>query len=290
MERRQTYPLLSLAVIGALAVAGCAAGPNADIARARHSLMAAAQDPQVATYAPEKLQDAQQTLNEAEHVWQNETDRAEAAHLSYVAEQQARIAVATAQKHAAEAEAQRLAEERDQVRVTAREREATAAQLRAQEATTRAQEATARAQEATARAHALEQELAALNAKNTDRGLVMTLDSALFDYNSATLKPGAMNKLYPLVTFLREHPERNVLIEGYTDSTGSEAYNMELSQRRAQAVQDFLLRNGVPPAQLSARGYGENFPVASNDTEAGRLQNRRVDIIVSHGSERVAGR
>ncbi|HXG17764.1 MAG TPA: OmpA family protein [Methylomirabilota bacterium] len=118
----------------------------------------------------------------------------------------------------------------------------------------------------------------------------MTLESTFFDYNSSALKPGAMNKLSPLITFLREHPERNVTIEGYTDSLGSESYNLDLSQRRAETVRDFLIKNGVSPAQVTARGYGENFPVASNNTEAGRQQNRRVEIIVSHGSERVVGR
>jgi outer membrane protein OmpA-like peptidoglycan-associated protein len=235
-----------------------------------------ASDSKAATYAPEKLREAQQTLNQAERVWENESDRTEVSHLAYVAEQQARIAEATAQRGTAEAEARLLAEERDRVQLSARTRAAEAAQQRAQEAATQAQQ--------------LEKELAELNARNTERGLVMTLESTFFDYNSSALKPGAMNKLSPLITFLREHPERNVTIEGYTDSLGSESYNLDLSQRRAETVRDFLIKNGVSPAQVTARGYGENFPVASNNTEAGRQQNRRVEIIVSHGSERVVGR
>ncbi len=181
--------------------------------------MRQASDSKAATYAPEKLREAQQTLNQAERVWENESDRTEVSHLAYVAEQQARIAEATAQRGTAEAEARLLAEERDRVQLSARTRAAEAAQQRAQEAATQAQQ--------------LEKELAELNARNTERGLVMTLESTFFDYNSSALKPGAMNKLSPLITFLREHPERNVTIEGYTDSLGSESYNLDLSQRRA---------------------------------------------------------
>lgn len=290
MQQQQFSSLYILAAISALVAAGCAVGPNADLQRARASLAQAQTDPQVVSYAPAQLQEAQQTLNRAEYVWREDGDRAEAAHMSYLVEQQAGIAVAKAKQAEAEAEARRLADERDRVRLSARTREAELAHLRAQEATTQAQQATTRAQEATLRAQELERELAELNARNTDRGMVMTLDTTLFETNSAALKPGAMNKLYPLVTFLRDHPERNISVEGYTDSMGSEAYNQDLSQRRAEAVRDFLVHNGVSSAQIIARGYGESYPVASNDTEAGRLQNRRVEVIVSHGAEHVAGR
>lgn len=83
------------------------------------------------------------------------------------------------------------------------------------------------------------------------------------------------------MAFFREHPQRTVLIEGYTDSRGSDAYNLGLSERRAEAVQDFLLENGISPDRVRARGYGKAYPVASNATEAGRLQNRRVEVVIS---------
>jgi outer membrane protein OmpA-like peptidoglycan-associated protein len=83
------------------------------------------------------------------------------------------------------------------------------------------------------------------------------------------------------VTFLQKYPERRVLIEGHTDSVGSDAYNLDLSQRRADAVRDFLLQNGVNAAQISTRGYGKASPVASNATAEGRQQNRRVELIIS---------
>jgi outer membrane protein OmpA-like peptidoglycan-associated protein len=285
MERKQTHRLFSFATLGAIAIsltlAGCAVGPNADIQRARTSLLLAQQDSQVVTYAPAQLREAEQTLDRAERLWNDTGNRIEVAHLSYIAEQQANIAVAKAQESVAEAEARRLADEREQVRLSMRAREAEFANERAREATIRAQEATARAQEATTRAQLIERELTGLHARDTERGLVMTLpEDTWFEYNRAELRPGATHDLYPLVTYLREHPDRTLLIEGYTDNLGSESYNLDLSRFRAGAVQDFLVHNGITSNRIIAYGYGEAHPVASNDTAVGRQQNRRVEIIL----------
>ena len=174
----------------------------------------------------------------------------------------------------AEAQIQQTTEERDRVLLDARTREAQRAQQEAARATQQAQAATTQAQQ-------LQQELAALQAKQTDRGLVLTLGDVLFETGRADLRPGALRNLYPLVTFLQKYPERRVLIEGHTDNVGSESYNLDLSQRRADAVRDFLSQNGVNTAQIATRGYGKASPVASNDTAAGRQQNRRVELIIS---------
>jgi outer membrane protein OmpA-like peptidoglycan-associated protein len=129
------------------------------------------------------------------------------------------------------------------------------------------------------RAASLEKELADLKGKQTDRGLVITLGDVLFDTGKSTLKPGAYATVDRLATALKGNPERKVAIEGHTDSVGSEEYNMELSQRRAQAVQSALLERGVGSNQVSAYGKGKTFPVASNDNAAGRQQNRRVELV-----------
>ena len=134
-------------------------------------------------------------------------------------------------------------------------------------------------------AAAIEQKLAELNAKETERGLELTLRDVLFETDRADLKPQALEDLYPMVTFLRENPERHILIEGHTDSVGSESYNLDLSQQRATAVRNFLVHNGISPERITARGYGKTYPVASNDTEAGRQQNRRVEMVVLHEGE-----
>jgi outer membrane protein OmpA-like peptidoglycan-associated protein len=227
--------------------------------------------------APTYLSDAQNTLAHAEREWASDNDSAEASHLAYVAEQKTAIAVAVAQQRVAEAELRQLHAQRDDILLNARAREAELARERAVAAALRAED--------------LAQELAALKARDTERGLVMTLqENVLFDYDRADLKPGAMHNLDPLITFLKNHPTRTITIEGYTDSTGSEAYNFDLSQRRAAAVRDFLVMNGISPDRIMARGYGESYPVATDDTAAGRLQNRRVEIVISHPGQRVAER
>ncbi len=139
-----------------------------------------------------------------------------------------------------------------------------------------------------ARLAELERELAELKTQETEDGLVLTLGDVLFAPNRAELTTAAMRKLYPLATILKEQPKRSIRIEGYTDSRGTEFYNLDLSQRRADAVRDFLIGNGISPNRIIARGYGEADPVASNDTAAGRRENRRVEVIVPREGKRVA--
>jgi OmpA-OmpF porin, OOP family len=145
-------------------------------------------------------------------------------------------------------------------------------------------------EEIAAQAQRLEQELAKRKAEETERGLVLTLGDVLFESNMSDLKTEALHDLYVLVTFLKEHPDRNILIEGYTDNVGAEGYNLELSQRRAAAVRHFLVHNGIDPERVTARGYGQAYPVASNTTKVGRQDNRRVEVVILRGDERVAER
>jgi outer membrane protein OmpA-like peptidoglycan-associated protein len=249
--------------------------------------MQAQRDPQVTAEAPVALQEAEQTLGRAERTWKADHNAEEAQHLAQLTEQRIEIARAVAQRRMAEADIQQLGRERERVLQEARAREARLAQEaaeRAQQEAERAQREAARAQQdvrtATTRATQLEQELAALKAKETERGLVLTLGDVLFEFNRADLKPGTMQKLYPLVTFLQENPTRNVVIEGHTDNIGSDAYNQDLSERRAEAVRSFLIQNGIRAERVTAQGRGKSYPVASNDTEAGRQQNRRVEIVI----------
>ena len=131
-----------------------------------------------------------------------------------------------------------------------------------------------------ARRAELERELAELKARETAHGLVLTLGDVLFAPNQSEPTTAAMRKLSPLVTILKGQPQRKIRIEGYADSRGPESYNLDLSQRRAGAVRDFLIDNGISPRRITARGYGEAVSVASNTTIAGRRENRRVEVIV----------
>lgn len=138
------------------------------------------------------------------------------------------------------------------------------------------------------RADTLEMELADLKMQRTERGLVLTLGDVLFDTGGATLKPGAYAALDRLATVLKERPDRKVLIEGHTDNVGSDQNNMGLSERRAQSVLASLSQRGVARNQITAVGKGENFPVASNDSAQGRQTNRRVELIFTDGTARIA--
>ena len=265
----------SLLMVGGLLGGGCTAGsPPVALEQARTAYAQAEQTPAVVTNAPVPLQEANQALQRAERVWTNDHDTEEVQHLASLAIQRVEIAKAAAEKKVAETQIQQATEERDRILLNARTRETQRAQHEAVQATQQAQAATNQVQQ-------LQQELAALKAQQTDRGLVLTLGDVLFETGKAELRPGALRNLYPLVTFLQKYPERRVLIEGHTDSVGSEASNLDLSQRRADAVRDFLLQNGVRAAQITTHGYGKASPVASNDTVAGRQQNRRVELIIS---------
>lgn len=266
-----------------LTVAGCAAKKNMALEQARMAYLQAQQNPAITTNAAVVLHEAEAALRRAEQTWENTKDEKEVTHLAYLAEKRVDVAQSAAEQKTAEAEAQRLNDEREKVVIEARTREAERA---GQAAQARAREA----QEATARAKRLEQELAELKAKQTERGLVLTLGDVLFEYDKADLKAGALRNLYQLVTFLRENPNRNLLIEGHTDSIGSDSYNLDLSQRRSEAVQTFLLQNGISAERIIARGYGEAYPIASNNTEAGRQQNRRVEVVILNEGERAADR
>lgn len=166
-----------------------------------------------------------------------------------------------------EAEAKALEAEQAKKETEAKQREAEMARLQAEEAVAKSQQ--------------LESELKELKAKQTERGIILTLGDILFATGKDILMPGAIDTMDKLVAFLKKYPNRNVLIEGHTDSVGGETYNLGLSQRRANAVRAALISKGISENRISAKGYGESRPVASNSTSGGRQQNRRVEIVIS---------
>lgn len=176
------------------------------------------------------------------------------------------------------------AQAREEIEKGTAQRQAVLIDAREREAQRRSQEA----RSAENRAEGLEQELADLKAKKTDRGIVVTLGDVLFDTGQATLKPGAYSTLDRLATALKGDPDRKVVIEGHTDSVGSDEYNQALSERRAAAVQAALFERGAASTQIAAVGKGESTPVASNSDSGGRQQNRRVELIFQEGSRTAA--
>jgi outer membrane protein OmpA-like peptidoglycan-associated protein len=287
MKKQIRHPLqwffLSLLIVLSAMSGGCGARPDPiALEQARTAYHQAAEDLAVLQYAPGALRDAEQVLNRAEQAWQSDQNTAEVAHLSYLTEQRVAIARARADNKGAEADWQRLTQEREQVLREARIQEADQARREAEQARREAEEVRARHEEATKQIAMLQEQLGTLQAKATSRGTVLTLGNVLFAPGKATLRAEALHNVYPLVTFMREDPRRTAIIEGYTDNVGSDKSNLDLSQQRAEAVRDFLIKNGIDAERIEARGYGEAAPVASNDTEAGRQQNRRVEIVFTN--------
>jgi outer membrane protein OmpA-like peptidoglycan-associated protein len=157
------------------------------------------------------------------------------------------------------------------------------ADAKAREADVKAREAEqARMQMAAAQAQTamLTKELTELKATQTDRGVVLTVGSALFATGKADVAAGIQRSADKLVAFLQNNPKRSVLIEGFTDNTGSDANNVKLSQERADAIKGLLVAKGISPDRITAKGYGSQYPRVANDTPAGRQQNRRVEVVV----------
>ncbi|MGH7664190.1 MAG: OmpA family protein [Gemmatimonadaceae bacterium] len=118
------------------------------------------------------------------------------------------------------------------------------------------------------------------NIRETTRGLVINLSDILFDVDKATLKAGAEQNIARIAAILNQYPDYQISVEGHTDATGSDSYNQSLSERRAAAVRASLVSGGVDPSRITSKGLGEAQPIATNDTPAGRQQNRRVEVIV----------
>ena len=126
-----------------------------------------------------------------------------------------------------------------------------------------------------------------MQASQTPRGIVLTLDDVLFDTGKAQLKTGAERSIEQIAAFLKENPDRRVQVEGFTDSQGADDYNLELSQSRADSVAMAIIQRGVDAQRVRALGYGEGYPVASNANAGSRQLNRRVEIIVSNDKSEI---
>jgi outer membrane protein OmpA-like peptidoglycan-associated protein len=260
----------------ALALGACASMPqsNATLDMATTAVQAAEADPNVAKYAPLDLEKAKQDLAIAQDAALHHKD-AEIDQPAYLATQNARLAQAHAAAKADDARVAAGQAERDQIMLAARTREAQNAKAVAEVAVAERNQAT----EETARVQA---ELDALKATPTPRGMVVTVGDVLFDTGRSELKPGAARKLDQLAQFLVEHPDRRVQIDGFTDSVGTDSYNEELSQQRADAVRAALLARGVEASRIGTEGYGKSYPVANNNDSGGRQLNRRVEVVIGN--------
>src|SRR5258706_2978352 len=282
------------AVTGALllALAGCASiEPTSALEKARADVNAAATNPDVVSRAPLELRAAEEALDRANTVWRKRESTAEVNHQAYLAQARAAAAIDLARARRATDEMQRAQTESDRVRLAARTREAEAAQAQAALQTLAARDARAQAEAANREASAanreaslavqqasidrsrpaqaeaeamyakqrlalIETRIVEIEGKHTERGILVTLGDVLFEFNKADLLATAQPRLDKLAEFLRQFPEKKLLIEGYTDAIGSDRYHLELSQRPAEAGQGALVRRGIEPAPLIVEGYG----------------------------------
>lgn len=295
MKKILSVPVTLLAV--AILSACSTATQNPNLTAAHSSYDNARANPKVVELAPLELKEAADSLYKADYALSKGADVVTVNHLSYMAYQQVGIAQETTKRKSAELTVANAAANRDHVQLAARTAEANAANKKvaslqetanSQEAELAAADAFAAEDQATINQQAMQLEL--LNAKQTKRGMVVTLGDVLFGSNQSELKSGGSRNVKKLADFLKEYPKRRVMIEGYTDSTGSSAHNQALSERRANAVRSALIDAGVNTDQISTRGYGAQFPVAENDTASSRQLNRRVEIIFSDDNGNIAPR
>ena len=281
---------LSILAAAGIALAGCATTPPAHqgLEQARAAVAAAQSDPHVTRFAPAELDLAARTLNDAERLWRDGEGGEFVSHRAYIAEQRARVAQQTAMARAADAE---LADARTARRqqLEARAREAEAARDRAEALARESQERLlaielarkaekserlASTEELAAGVRRLEAQVPELRAREGQSGWVLTVaGETFFDQGEATLRPDGRRALDELAQILREHPERNVLIEGFTDEGGGDDLNRRLSTRRANAVRNALVLAGIDAQRILARGMGNAFPVAD--------ARNRVEIVIA---------
>jgi outer membrane protein OmpA-like peptidoglycan-associated protein len=296
--RRNDNPMHSMKLntilgLAALVGAGCAGAPPASLADARSAYQRASTGP-AAELAPAQLHAAEVFLKTAEQTYADEGNSPNMGDRAYVAMRKAELAEA----HAAIIQANlqvKKAQDRGEMAeqsahaATAAELSNARAELQSQRGlvATRGVELQAERERREQAEQAQQQALAALsrveNVKQEPRGTVITLSgSVIFQSGKAELLPAARNKLSEVATALAQGDAASkIVVEGHTDSVGSETMNQTLSMRRAEAVRDALVSSGVGSERVTVQGYGASRPVADNESPAGRANNRRVEIVVA---------
>lgn len=302
-------PKTSTLLLSSLLLGACASTPPtppAALLEARQVVLSAETDPLVRTHAPLELKTAADSLSRANALLAKGEVGPELDSAAYVANAQARRAVAVAlaksneaavigseaerERARADQRTQELARARNQTGIA--QRHAAAAEQVTELAVAAAVTAQAETAQAQAKLQAQQAELAALQAQKTERGMLVTLGDVLFELNRAEVKPAAQQSLRKLAEFLQQHPNRQVLIEGHTDNSGGSALNEALSLRRADAVKAALLTagSGLAATGIATVGHGEGFPVADNASASNRALNRRVEIYISENEQPVRPR
>lgn len=279
-------PSLALPLTLACALAGCGATlPPKELVDARTEFQRASTG-SASQIVPADVHVAHESLDAAERSFADNGDTPDTRDRAYVALRKSQLAEAIAETKLAEQARDQT--QRDAQQATVAELTNTRKQLSQEQqhvAMTEAQlaqERQARIDAEKRAKEALENLAKMASIKEESRGMVITLSGAvLFPSGQSVLLPAAMSSLDNVVTALKSTPDRNIMVEGHTDSVGQRSYNMDLSQKRAQSVRDYLVGHGLPTEIVKAQGLGPDRPIADNSTADGRANNRRVEIIVS---------
>ncbi|WP_442108003.1 OmpA family protein [Pseudomonas sp. NUPR-001] len=252
------YLLVATSMTGLL-LSGCGTTPeHAGLLEAREQFSALQSKPESSRLAGLETKAAFAALSQADLASLKDRKAPQVEQLAYLAKQKIAIAEQTIDLRVAEAGLQGIEAQRTLARLDVR----------------------------TAQLKALQQ----LKATQTERGAVVTFGDVLFDTGRAELKANSLRNLDQLTEYLLANPERKVRVEGFTDATGGDLFNQQLSERRAASVANALRRNGIAPERVKVAGYGKEYPVASNADAQSRQLNRRVEVIISHGSNAVSDR
>lgn len=281
----------TLLVIAALLTA-CNSMPTSTsmLDQTRNDYQSAQSNPKVASYAPLEMKQASDAMAKANAAAANNDSTEDIDKLAYLAKQKIALTQEVAKQKSAEADVAKSGTERDKMRLDQRTREADQSRTAANIARGDAAYAQQQTRDAQARNANLEAQLAELSAKKTERGMVITLGDLLFATDQARLNPEGTRTVQKLAQVLTQNPQRTVLIEGFTDSTGSSAHNQALSERRADSVQLGLLEQGIARNRIAIHGYGEAHPVAGNESTTDRQLNRRVEIVLSEDDGKIRPR
>ena len=241
-------------------LASCASSVKApdELIEARLKVEQLGSDPMAANFQDD-ITRAELELAAADRQLSDGQDIVEVQHSAYLAGRYADLVTAQADNMRAQETISQAADRRQTLLLESREAELAVAESQSESLAT---------------------ELQQLKSEQTERGMLLTLSDVLFDTGTIKLSPSAGQSLDQMADFLKESDSSEFIVEGHTDSSGSESYNMELSQLRADLVRSALVGRGVEASRISAVGKGENFPLVPNDTPSGRLQNRRIEVIL----------
>lgn len=242
-----------------LALVACASKPNPNLDQARSNYSELQAEPQASTLAALETKEAGDMLSRAEQAYADKQDQVQVDQLTYLTNQRVELARQTIKQKAAEEALANAPAQRTQAQLDARNQQ-------------------------------VDVLVNQLKAKQTDRGQVVTLGDVLFEVDRAELTPNGMNNVQQLGNFLVQNPDRQVVVEGFTDNTGTVDHNLRLSQARADSVRRALVAMGVNPTRVTTHGFGKDYPVASNDTASSRSLNRRVEVTIANGPGPVAPR